>query len=155
MYNRHEHINPNNRNNCFNNNYLHRYQTSRRKRRYKNSFIRCSNWLGSIWSNPHVYKWFIGCSYRRNRMVLCFEMALQLGLVKNNRSCSNTLDCRVNSWSNFANWNGPILKRQPPNLFTDQKFFFIFLFIYANNILIKSPLKVKHHNQNQIHHYEL
>ena len=62
MYNRHEHINPNNRNNCFNNNYLHRYQTSRRKRRYKNSFFRCSNWLGSIWSNPHVYKWFISAA---------------------------------------------------------------------------------------------
>ncbi len=25
----------------------------------KTDFFRCSNWLGSIWSNPHVYKWFI------------------------------------------------------------------------------------------------
>ena len=97
----------------------------------------------------------LAAAYRRNRMVLCFEMALQHGLVKNNRSCSNTLDCRVNSWSNFANRNGPILKRQSPILFTDQKFLFIFLFTHASNILIKSPLKVKHHNQNQIHHYEL
>lgn len=126
MYNRHEHINSNNRNNCFNNNYLHHYQTSRRKRRYKNSFFRCNNWLGSIWRNPHVYKRLISCSHRRNRMVLCFEMALQHGLVKNTRSCSNTLDCRVNSWSNFANRNGPILKRQSPTLFTDQKFFLFF-----------------------------
>ena len=94
----------------------------------KNGFFRCSNWFGSIWSNPHVYKWFIS-AYRRNRMVLCFEMALQYGLVKNNCSCSNTLGCRVNSWSNFTNRNGPILKNTPTNLFIRSKIFVYFLFI--------------------------
>ena len=125
MYNRHEHINSHNRNYCFDNNYLHRYQTPRRKRRNKNGFFRCGNWFGSIWHYPHVYKRIDSRSNRRNRMVVCFKMALQYGLVKNNCSCSNSLGCRVNNRSNFTNRNGPILEIHPTNLFNYQIFFIL------------------------------
>ena len=122
MYNRHEHINFHNRNNCFDNNYLHHYQTPRRKRRHKDGSFRCSNWFGSIWHCPHVHKWADSRSHRRNRMVVCFKMALQHGLVKDNCSCSDTLGCRINNWGNFANRNGPILETYNKS-FIHQKFF--------------------------------